>query len=186
MDKDKFLKGYYFNPENPAAFTGPGNLFQVLDKKYPGVFTRDFIREWLNNQDAYYLQKPVRHRFRTTNVRVTTFDEQLDVDLLSMENLTKGNDGIRFLLCAIDILSRKLWVRPLPNKTVKSVLKAMQDILKEVIPKNVRADKGSDFVNKWFIKLMKDNDIYFFSTQNPPKANFVERVQRTLKTAIYI
>lgn len=185
MDRENILKEYYFNPQNPAAYAGPGKLFQALDKKYPGVFKRSFVEKWLNNQDAYSLQKPIRYRFKTANVRVTSINEQLDIDLLSMENLAKENDGVRFLLFAIDIFSRKLWVRPLRNKTAKSVLEAMEEILQEVKPKKVRADKGSEFVNKWFTKLMKDNDIYFFSTQNPPKANYVERVQRTVKTAIY-
>ena len=31
---------------------------------------------------------------------------------------------------------------------------------------------------------MKEEDIYFFTTRNPPKANYVERVQRTIKTAL--
>ena len=32
---------------------------------------------------------------------------------------------------------------------------------------------------------MKEEDIYFFRTQNPAKANFCERVQRTIKTVLY-
>ena len=58
-------------------------------------------------------------------------------------------------------------------------------MIQDVKPKKIRADKGSEFVNKWFKKLMKEEDIHFFTTQNPPKANYVERVQRTIKTALY-
>lgn len=61
----------------------------------------------------------------------------------------------------------------------------MKTMLKEVKPQKIRADRGSEFVNRWFKQLMKDEGIYFFSTQNPPKANYVERVQRTIKTALY-
>ena len=43
-----------------------------------------------------------------------------------MANLANENDGIRFLLCAINILSRKLWVRSLKSKTAKEVLRAMK------------------------------------------------------------
>ena len=185
MNKEDILKKYYFDPKHPAAYGGPEKLLKVLQKKYPGVFTLNYISRWLSNQDAYALQKPVRHRFKTANVRVTSVNEQWDIDLLSMLNLSDENDGVRYLLFAIDILSRKVRVQPLKNKTAKSVLEGMKAMLKDVKPKKIRADKGSEFVNRWFKKLMKEEYIYFFTTQNLAKANYVERVQRTIKTALY-
>ena len=179
------MKGYYFDSGIPASFSGPHKLYRVLKRKYPGEFSLSFIINWLNSQDAYSLQKPIRHRFKVANVRVAHIGEQFDVDLLSMRNLEKENDGIHYLLCAIDILSRKLWVKPLKNKKAQTVLKAMQGILSEKKPLKIRSDKGSDFANQWFKKYMKEKNIYFFTTQNPPKANYVERVQRTIKTALY-
>ena len=187
-EKDDILRQYYFNGINPSAYSGAQKLYSVLKKKYPDVFTITYIKQWLSNQDAYSLQKSRRHRFKTANVRVSAIGEQLDIDLLSMANLANKNDGIRFLLCAIDILSRKLWVRSLKSKTAKEVLKAMKDILKDISPtkvKKIRADRGSEFSNQWFKKFMKDSNIYFFTTNNPPKSNFVERVQRTLKERLY-
>jgi len=187
-NKDDILKKYYFEEINPAAYAGPQKLYNVLSKKYPGVFTLQYVRQWLNDQDAYSLQKTRRYRFRHANVRVSAIGEQLDIDLLSMENLASDNDGIRFLLCAIDILSRKLWVRPLKNKTAKVVLEEMKSIIKAVSPTKIakiRSDKGSEFSNRWFKKYMKEQNIYFFTTNNPPKSNYVERVQRTLKEKLY-
>lgn len=187
-EKDRILRRYYFEEKNPAAYAGPRKLFSVLNKKYPEIFTIAYIRQWLNNQDAYSLQKPRRYKFKTASVRVTAIGEQLDIDLLSMANLASENDGVRFLLCAIDILSRKVWVRTLKNKSAKEVLNAMKDILKDIAPMKIlkiRADKGSEFSNQWFKKYMKDINIYFFTTNNPPKSNFVERFQRTLKEKVY-
>ena len=76
MDKEAILQEYYFNLKHPAAYAGPKKLFKVLRKKYPGLFTENYISRWLSNQDAYALQKPVRYRFKTTNVRVTFINEQ--------------------------------------------------------------------------------------------------------------
>ncbi|XP_052761971.1 uncharacterized protein LOC128204608 [Mya arenaria] len=187
-EKNNILEKFYFDEKNPAAYAGPQKLFRVIAKKYPGEFTLSYIKQWLGSQDAYSLQKPRRHKFKTANVRVTSIGEQLDVDLLSMANLADENDGVRFLLCAIDILSRKLWVLPLKTKTAKEVLGAMKDIMDNIAPikiQKVRADKGSEFANRWFKKYMKDINVYFFTTNNPPKSNFVERVQRTLKEKLY-
>lgn len=186
MDKkEQILKKYYFNPANAGAYAGSQKLFKVLDKKYPGKFSLSFIRQWLNNQDSYSLQKQLRHRFKTANVRVTSIGEQFDIDLMSLANLAKENDGVQYLLIAIDILSRKLMVKPLKNKTAKSVLNAMQEILKMQKPLKIRSDKGSEFVNQWFKKYMKDQNVYFFTTQNPPKASLAERVIRTIRTALF-
>ncbi|MCG8031750.1 MAG: hypothetical protein JAZ03_06205 [Candidatus Thiodiazotropha taylori] len=187
-EKEEILQRYYFKGRNPSAYSGAQKLHRVLEKKYPGEFTITYIKQWLSNQDAYSLQKSRRHRFKTANVRVTAVGEQLDIDLLSMANLAAENDGVRFLLCAIDILSRKLWVRTLKNKTAKEVLSAMKDILSDISPtsiKKIRADRGSEFSNQYFKKYMKTMNIYFFTTNNPPKSNFVERVQRTLKERLY-
>jgi hypothetical protein len=158
-EKEQILQQYYFDEKNPAAYAGAQKLFGVLDKKYPGLFTITGIKQWLNDQDAYSLQKPRRYRFKTANVRVSAIGEQLDIDLLSMANLAEENDGVRFLLCAIDILSRKLWVRPLKNKTAKEVLSAIKVILEDISPtkiKKLRADRGSEFSNQWFRKYMKN------------------------------
>ena len=51
--------------------------------------------------------------------------------------------------------------------------------------KKIRADKGSEFSNQWFKKYMKEANISFFTTNNPAKSNYVERVQRTLKESLY-
>lgn len=185
INKDAILSAHYFDPKKSSAFSGPDKLFRVIRKEYPGVFTLEYITKWLSKQDAYAIQKPVRHRFKTASVRVTSINEQWDIDLLSMINLAEENDGVRFLLCAIDILSKQLRIQPLKNKTAKAVLRAMRLMLEDAKPKKVRADKGSEFVNQWFRKLMQQEDIFFFSTQNPVKASHVERVQRTIKTKIY-
>ena len=88
--------------------------------------------------------------------------EQLDLDLLSMVNLAEENDGVKYLLFAIDVFSRKIWVKPLKNKTAKSALSAVRDILKEVHPKKIRSDDGSEFANKWCKFFCNDKNIYFF------------------------
>ena len=132
-----------------------------------------------------FLQKQVRHRFKTPNVRVTFIGEQFDIDLMSVSNLAKENDGVYYLLFAIYILSKKLWVKPLKNKTAKAVLSAMRQILEEMKPMKIRSDKGSEFANHWFKKYMKDNGIYFFTTQNKPQASVVERAQRSIRSLLY-
>ena len=45
QEKHRILQQYYFNAENPAAFSGSSKLFRVLEKRYPGAFTLDYIKQ---------------------------------------------------------------------------------------------------------------------------------------------
>ena len=187
MDEDKnaILENYYFNAGNPAAFSGPQKLYKVLSKKYPGLFGLGYIKKWLNNQDSYSIQRQVRHRFKTPNVRVSGIDEQFQADLADVSNLSKDNSGTNYLLFVIDVFSKYLWVLPLKDKTAKSVIEGMSIVFNERKPKKLQTDKGSEFVNRWFKKFMTENNVYFFTTQNVAKASVVERSQRTLKGMMY-
>ena len=104
---------------------------------------------------------------------------------MSVENLFKYNNGYKFILIVIDIFSRFLLVKPLLNKKATTVLTDIKDILKKRRFKKIRSDKGSEFVNSDFKNFMKKNGVYFFTTHNISKANYAERVIRTLRSMMF-
>ena len=58
----------------------------------------------------------------------------------------------------------------------------MRQIFATHKPINFQTDKGSEFVNKTFLKYLKDEGVHFFTTENEDiKASIVERFNRTLK-----
>lgn len=142
----------------------------------------NFIKKWLNNQDAYAVQKQVRHRYKTPRVQVTGLNDQADLDLMSVENISKQNDDVKYLLIMIDVFSQFLIVRTLLRKTSAAVLSAVEEVSKFHKFKELRSDKGLEFNNRDFKKYMNQQGIHFFTSQNTPKANYSKRVQRTLRT----
>ena len=104
-----------------------------------------------------------------------------------MQLLSRYNNGIRFLLCVIDIFSKYAWVVPLKDKKGISIVKAFQGILKQSNrkPNKIWIDKGSEFYNAYFQKWLQDNDIVMYSTHNKGKSVVAERFIRTLKSKIY-
>ncbi|KAK3088302.1 hypothetical protein FSP39_017275 [Pinctada imbricata] len=52
-------------------------------------------------------------------------------------------------------------------------------------PKEIRTDKGSEFKNKWLAEFFKTHGIHHYVTQNETKANYAERVIRTIKVLFY-
>ena len=109
----------------------------------------------------------------------------MGVDLADMQLLSKYNNGIRFLLCVIDIFSKYAWVVPLKDK--KGIIKVFEIILKQSNrkPNKIWVDKGSGFYNAYFKKWLRDNDIVMYSTHNEGKSVVAERFIRTLKSKIY-
>ena len=88
-----------------------------------------------------------------------------------MQLISKFNEGVRFLLCVIDIYSKYAWVVPLKDKTGVSIVRAFQIILKKSNrkPNKIWVDKGSEFYNSHFKKWLKDNNIEIYSTHNEGK-----------------
>ncbi|KAK3106965.1 hypothetical protein FSP39_004119 [Pinctada imbricata] len=98
QEKRSFLEEYYYNPKNPAAYTTTEKLYKALKSNKNYTFSRGFIRKWLQDQDAYTLQRETRQPKRIPNIRVTGINSQWSMDLMDVQNLSKQNDGIRYLL----------------------------------------------------------------------------------------
>ena len=132
-----------------------------------------FINQLLEN-----LKKEVYSSFR---------DNIWGVDLADMQLLSKFNNGIRFLLCVIDIFSKYAWVISLKDKKGISTVNAFQKILDDSKrkPNKIWVDKGSEFYNNSFKRWLKDNDIVMYSTNNEGKSVIAERFIITLKNKIY-
>ena len=110
-----------------------------------------------------------------------------DVDLASVENLSKYNDNIRYLLIVIDVFSRYLCVETLADKKSVTVLKAFQSIFsKGILPRTIRSDKGTEMNNRIVKRLFKSKNIYYITTQNETKANYAKRVIRTIRNMMFI
>lgn len=62
--------------------------------------------------------------------------------------LSVDNDGLNYLLIAIDVFSRYAWVRPLKDILHSSIIDALKDNFKTVrIHEELQTDKGSELKN---------------------------------------
>ena len=183
---DEYLASIYYDPKNPASYTGPTKLYRTVKAAGKKVTLQE-IRDWLKGQETYTLHRQVRHTFPRNKVIVDGIDEQWDVDLMDMTSLSKFNGRVRFVLVAIDIFSRYTWVRPLKSKHGKEVVKAFESIFGEGRkPEKIRTDRGTEFTNRLVQKYLKEQDVIHFVTNNEVKANYAERVIKTLKRKIFM
>jgi hypothetical protein len=146
------------------------------------------IKEWLADQEAQSMHKPLKKRFERCRVIVSGIDDQWQMDLADLTHLEKSNKGYKYLLGCIDILSKYVWVVPIKSKHAKSILTALKSILEEGgrEPRKLQSDKGTEFTNATVQNYLKSRGIRFFTTENAEtKAQIIERFWRTLKGKMF-
>ena len=186
MSWEDYLSKVYYAPQNAGSFSGPDKLSRYVKRDGKYVISKYKIRKWLQRQEAYSLQRPVRRNFRRNKIMVTGIDDQWSADLMDMVKFAKYNKGYMYVLIVIDVLSKYLWMRPLKDKKGISVANALQDIFKEGrVPSRLRTDKGQEFRANDVQAVLKHHGILHLYAQNETKAAVAERVIKTIKTRIY-
>lgn len=133
------------------------------------------------------LHKPARRRFKRRRVIVKGLNDLWQADLVEMQPYAKFNKGYRYILVVINAFSKYVWALPVKSKSGKDVTLAMEKILLDVKvpPKNLQTDRGKEFFNVEFQKLMKNFQINHYATFSNLKASIVERVNRSLKSNMW-
>ena len=129
--------------------------------------------------------KPFIRKFNKRKVYLQFKDNIWGVDLAGMQSLSRKNEGIKYLLCAVDLCSKYAFVIPLKDKKGISIVNAFNIIIKQSNrkPNKIWVDQG-EFYNV-FKKWPSDNDINMYSTYNEGKSVVAERFIRTLKNKLY-
>ena len=177
------LKRRYNDPSAPGSFQGPEKLYTSAKKD--GHTRKDVVR-YLQKENTYTLNRALIRKFPRNRVIVEGIDSQWDIDLADLALLEKDNDGYKYVLLAIDVFSRYVWVRPLKTKYAKEVVKALQSIFAEGrTPHSIRTDGGKEFQNKTVKSFLTEYGIHLFSTYNETQANYAERAIKTIKSKLY-
>jgi hypothetical protein len=175
----------YFDVREPGSYGGIKSLYRLMKQKKQNV-THKQVVNWLAEQEAYNLHKPIRRRFLRRKIFARGIDYLWQADLVDMTHLADHNEGYRFLLTVIDVFSKYAWTVPLKRKDAKSVAEAFDEIFTERKPQKLQTDKGKEFVNSTFQKKLEEIDVQFYVSQNDDiKASVAERFNRTLKTKMW-
>ena len=119
-------RGIYCNPFE--GFQSAERPYQKAKEKGLSV-SRKMVREWLKTQDTYTRYKPIirKHKYRKTFVK--NLADQMQMDLVDMGNYGSKNKGYRWILTAIEILSRFAFTMPVYRKDIKNMTKAVDLLL---------------------------------------------------------
>lgn len=139
----------------------------------------------LKQQVVDELHKPARRHFERRPVIIKGLNDLFQADLVEMLPYARVNKGYRYILVVINAFSKYVWAYPVKRKTGQAVVDAMKKVLSFSIPHNLQTDNGKEFYNKEFRLLMQKFNINHYSTFSSLKSSIVERVNRTLKNAMW-
>ena len=125
-------------------------------------------------------------RVAISNVKVLTYrlNEIWSLDLADMQSIASRNGGFRYLLVAVDTLSRYLRVEAMRNKNAITTKQAFLRMIKKVVPEQVWTDDGTEFLGE-FATFCKKKQFVLYKTHNEKNSAFAERNIRSLKALIY-
>ena len=102
-------------------------VYKFFDKKSSGIGIANEPNYELTNE----LHKPIIRKAKKRTVYPFFRDSIWGVDLADIQALNKYNKGIKYLLCAIDLLSKYAWVVPIKDKEGTTIVNAFKKIISE-------------------------------------------------------
>ena len=162
-----------------SASFGNGKRLQNLSK-----LSLKKVKMYLETKASFSKYCSLRLRFPRLKVIVNDLNEIWSVDLAFVDKLAKYNRGVKYLLVAVDSLSRYLRVEPLKTKYATETAVAFKKMIKHKQPKKVWVDDGTEFLGA-FKDLCNKRGIHLYSTFSEKKSAFAERNKRSLKNIIY-
>lgn len=182
------LAQLYYDTGSTGAYGGIDRLLRSAHDAGLRV-SRDEVVRFLQDQQSYSLHKPSRRHYKRNQTYVSRIDQQWQIDLADMQALASENDGNRYILTCIDVFSKYAWAIPVHDKSGKTVVAALEAILKHEEParkpERIQSDKGTEFFNKVVQPFLKRHNIHHFASNSDQKAAVVERFNRTLKSRIW-
>ncbi|KAL3117847.1 hypothetical protein niasHT_001438 [Heterodera trifolii] len=176
----------YTDPANPGGFAGASALYAAVKKKHPKLKRTEFDA-FLQRNTTYTLFKPKREIFRRLRTVPAGFMTDVQADLADFQALSRKNSGYRYLLLAVDVLSRRMFGSPVKSKRPADVKRAFEEVFGQMpkLPETLYTDRGLEFVAKPMKEFFAENGIKKYETSSKKKAAVAERAIRTLKTRLY-
>lgn len=171
----------YVKSGHPIAYSAPGRVAKHFDISLKNA------KEVLEEVEGYTLHREYKQPRHYNPYYVHNRREQVQGDLIDIAKLSRENDGVRFLLLLIDVMTKKIWVYSLTSKNAVSMKTALTHWLESLrtLPKILKTDKGTEFTNRPVQALLRDKGVEWQAAFGTLKACIAERVNKTLQILIF-
>lgn len=178
---EALLKSIYIDLRHPASFSSPYALYKAARQQNPAIKFKD-VKSWLETQKVYTIYRKSQTKFQRRKVLSRGLQYQYQADLVDYSALKRDNSGYAFVLTVIDIFSRLAMAIPIKSKSGVRVAAALEKAFRSMKkPRKLQTDLGKEFYNANVKRLLVAKGIHHFSTDQPLKAQIVERFNRTMR-----
>ena len=113
----------------------------------------------------------------------------IQMDIFDMQNFARTNKGYKYILCIIDVFTRKVWTYKMQLKNSKNVQDSFNDFLQKSgiqsnTPSILMSDNDPTFTNESFQIILRENKIIHQPNiiDDHHALGLIDRFARTLKT----
>ena len=113
----------------------------------------------------------------------------IQMDIFDMQNFSRTNKGYKYILCIIDVFTRKVWTYKMQLKNSDNVQKSFKDFLQKSgiqsnTPSILMSDNDPTFTNESFQVILRENKIIHQPNiiDDHHALGLIDRFARTLKT----
>ena len=113
----------------------------------------------------------------------------IQMDIFDMQNYTRTNKGYKYILCIIDVFTRKVWTYAMKKKDNDNVQESFQKFLDDSgiqsnTPIILMSDNDATFISESFQVILRENNIIHQPNiiDDHHALGLIDRFARTIKT----
>jgi len=126
--RERKLRDLWMDPRNPLGYSGDRERFyKAARASVPGL-TRRQTNDFFSGMSAYTSRARARYRYKKRRTPSYGWLDLAQADLLEMPRLAWHNEGYKYVLIVVDVLSKYLWTVPLKTKKAEEVAKAFEKV----------------------------------------------------------
>ena len=94
----------------------------------------------MQQNDAHTKYRQIQRKFPHLKVIAYKINENWSKDIAYVDKFAKNNNGVKYLLVAVEVLTRFLPVGPMRSKSASDAAKAFEKMIEKVQPQKVWSD----------------------------------------------
>lgn len=185
---ESLLDDVYLNPESPACYSGVQKVYEVAHQRNSKIKLKH-VQDYLLSKRVYTIHKPIRRKFSRLKTKAAGLHTDWQADLAMFDSLAHSNNGFRYILLGVDVLSRMIFVCPVKRKISSHMQPAFNKLFEQAgtRPWRLFTDSGTEFESKAMHEYYRNADIMKLKAETNPEshAGIAERAIRTLKSRLY-
>ena len=147
MNTEAAIKALYEDNNYP----GFHRLLKIVKLNAPTI-PKEQVKTFYDKQTAKQLMAKKTKPDASGHIVAFVAHENWQLDIFDMQRYQKSNDGVKYMLVAVDVFSRKAFVEPMHAKDGVTCARALEDMVNRtgVKPRSILSDNESAFMTESF------------------------------------